>query len=118
MSADAPLMRACIALAHAQWMEKQGVSAGMPAEIAAPRAMLGLSGARVLPKMTFSTVSDGMLDWCIVALITDLARSRACNDLKTPPKLPMGVRAAATTKTSVDMGPLLVGGWSEPVERV
>jgi hypothetical protein len=99
--AETPLMRACIALAHAQWMVKEGTSGGIAEVIEAILAILGFSGANVFPKMTLSTLSFGKPERSSVALISGTIRSTGLSDLKPPPKSPIAVLCAPTIKTSL-----------------
>jgi hypothetical protein len=80
-------------------MLKEGTSGGIPHVIAAPLAILGLSGERVFPRMTLPILSIGKPERSIDALITGATRLMGANVLKIPPKSPIADRTALTTKT-------------------
>jgi hypothetical protein len=80
-------------------MLKEGISGGIPHAMAAPLAILGLSGEKVFPKITLPILSIGKPERSTDIFITGTTRLIGANDRKIPPKSPIADRAALTTKT-------------------
>src|SRR5262252_3870071 len=102
---SAPRVSAFKDEAQALFTVYAGTESGTPARCETWRAVLGPPPAcRACPKIVSSTAAAGRPDRSIAARAAAVPRSAALIVANEPPNLPIGVRTALKTKTSLTRG--------------